>query len=215
MGPFCRHILDAIQINIVRMFSYASLSSGKSIPISLGLIGFELFIIPLAIFYDLSNLLWRKRGLGVLDEDFMDMKLTSEFKTVATYIPNGEFEIRPVAKWRNNIDKLLIKQEWPEAYKEIINLRMDIESKKKMYPLLNHFIESVHRSVALTIIWSKKCEGDDLLKVKFHRYRRWLIWWQMVGFEGSLALDYLAWPLRKKGLLILEQDVPIIPVPIP
>jgi len=215
MGPFCEHIVDAIQINILRMFRYASLSSGKSIPISLGLIGFELFILPLAIFYDLLNYFWRQRGLGVLDEDFIDMKLTPEFKAVTTDIPCGEFSLKPVAKWRGDIDRLLRKEDWLKAYEDIINLRADLESKKRIHPLLNHFVESVHRCIALTIIWSKKCEGDDLLILKFHRYRRWLVWWQMLGFEGSLALDYLSWPLRKKGLLILEQDVPIIPVPIP
>lgn len=195
------------------MVSYAVLSKGKSLPVSLGLIGFEVSILPLAIYYDVLNSFWRKRGLAVLDEDFIDMEYTPVFKVKATDIPTGEFNSIPVAKYRSRISNLLKKEEWEEANKEFILIRAELEKRELIYPLLNHFLESAHRCVALTVIWAQKCKGSTTLLKHFYQYRRWLVWWQMVGLEGALILDYISWPLRKNGLLILTQDVPAIPVP--
>lgn len=215
MGPFCRHIIDAIAINIYRMFLYARLSYGLSLPVSMGLISFEITIIPLAFYYDLINRVkWKKRGWNLLNEDFIDMKWTPSFLDKATDIPYGEFSYLPVAKWRSTVINALKQGQWLEAHKQVKAIRESLSLSHKTYPLIHHFLESVHRCIVLTAIWEiENREGNEREKKEFLSHRCMLVWWQMIGFEGALVLDFLAYPLRKKGLLILEQDVPEIPVP--
>lgn len=214
LGPFSAHILDAIGINFHRAFLYARLSYGLSIPASVGLILFEVFILPLAWYYDLADLKWRSVGLSLLEKDFIDMKETPSFKDKATDIPRGEFEILPVWKWRKEISFYQKSNQWHQAYGFIEAKRIEIEERgihKKM-PLVFHFLESVHRANALTIL-SFKDSPSKVTEKAFLHYRDWFIYWQLLGLEGAMLLDFIAWPLRKKGLLIYEQDVPKIPVP--
>lgn len=214
LGPFSEHILDAIKINFKRLFLYAKLSWGLSIFPSLGLILFEIIILPLAWYYDLVEKKWHGLGLSVLSQDFIDMKETPEFKNKATDIPKGEFLFQKVSVWRKEIDHYHKSNQWTQAYDYLIAKRtkMEREGAHKVLPLLFHFLESVHRANALTINSLPKITSKEL-KEDLLAHRRWFIFWQMLGFEGAMILDLLAWPLRKKGLLIFEQDVPKIPVP--
>lgn len=222
MGPFCRHIIDAIAINFVRSFKYAKLSYGFSLPISWGLILFEVSILPLAFYYDLMNrLFWKPQGWALLNEDFIDMKWTPQFQDEVTDIPSGYFSLILVNQCRVHINNLLKKSEWQQANKAIKAIREGLEPSHATYPLVNHFLESVHRCIALTCAWALendlgeigKSEEERKVQQRFLKHRQRLCWWQMVGFEGALILDFLSWPLRKKGLAILAQDVPTIPVP--
>jgi hypothetical protein len=217
MGPFCLHIVDAICINIHRLFLYAKLTWGKSIPVSVGLILFEVTILPLAFYYDLINrMVWKKKGWNLLNEDFIDMKWTPEFKTKrddTSDIPCGEYRWLPVAKWRNEINRNLKQGNWKEAHKGVKALRESLSLSHKTFPLVHHFLESVHRCIALTTIWKNERKKIGQEEESFLLHRRRLVWWQMVGFEGALILDFLSFKMRGKGLLILEQDVPVIPVP--
>ena len=217
MGPFCLHIVDAIGINLYRMVLYARLTWGKSIPVSVGLILFEVTILPLAFYYDLINrLVWKKKGWNLLNEDFIDMKWTPKFKSKRDYtsdIPCGEFRWLPVAKWRNEINRNLKQGQWEDAHKSVKALRESLSLSHKTFPLIHHFLESVHRCIALTTIWKNDRLEIGQEEEAFLLHRRRLVWWQMVGFEGALMLDFLSFRMRGKGLLILEQDVPVIPVP--
>lgn len=213
---FFHHIFEAIFINISRMPRYAFETYGLSLPVSIGLIGFEISILPLALYYDLFTSHWRKIGLPVMEEDFIAMKHTPPFKSMAQNlamdIPSESFRGINVKEWRNKTHTYLRNGDWDKANMELSLIRENLEEHKEMYPLCVHFLESVHRAVALTIIWSQKLESLEE-KEKFFSWRVWFVFWQMVGFEGALILDFISWPIRRKGCGILESDVPVIPVP--
>ncbi len=211
-GPFSEHIIDAIIINTKRLPRYAKLSHGLSIPASVGLILFEVFILPLAWYYDLRETSWRQYQLDILSDDFISMESIPHFKKKATDIPNGDFSLKKVRTWRQNIHHYQRSNQWHQAYEELQVLRGELLKEKAAYPLLYHFLESVHRGNALTIMALERFVAKEVEK-KFLRYRTWFLFWQMVGFEGALLLDAMAWPLRRRGLLIFEQDIPSIPVP--
>lgn len=147
-------------------------------------------------------------------DDFIPMDQTPAFKkkTKATDIPSSSFKWYIVSNWRKETNTLLKKGEWREAYKTLDNLRSEIEENKGQVPLCCHFLESVHRAIGLTVNWSVEIQNDSD-RDKFLNERRWFIFWQMVGYEGALVLDFLSYPIRKRGCHILESDVPVIPVP--
>lgn len=213
---FFHHIFEAVVINLMRLPRYGLETYGLSVPSSLGLIAFEISILPLALFYDLTTHVWRKKGLPVMQEDFIAMKHAPPFTKMSslkdTEIPIGKMKCLKVGKWRSDINALLKKGEWEAAYKELEIIREELEQEKKLYPLCVHFLESVHRAVALTVIWSARLE-NQIEKERFLKERVWFVFWQMVGYEGALLLDWMSWPVRKKGCAILEYDVPVIPVP--
>jgi hypothetical protein len=214
LGPFSEHILDAIRVNLKRLFLYARLSYGLSIPSSLGLIFFEVIILPLAWYYDVFDRRWGEFGLSLLEKDFIDMKEIPNFKDKATDIPNGKFPLTPVWKIRAEVSQKLSSKQWHQAFDYLTEKRSELDrlGVNKKQPLVVHFLESIHRATGLTIKSLKDIPSKEIER-SFLQYRSWFIYWQMVGLESALLLDFIAWPLRKKGLLIFEQDVPKIPIP--
>lgn len=211
-GPFSEHIIDAIKLNLTRSLRYARLSKGLSLPLSFGLIAFEIIILPLAYYYDFSEKFWKRAGLDVMSEDFIDMKEVPNFKDKATHIPSGCFNLKKVWKWRAEVHTLHRNKEWKQAYDLFLNLRASLKGEAAVYPLVWHFMESAHRANALTILATPKID-NAILRERFLKRRYCFIFWQMVGLEGALILDFFSWPLRRKGLLLYHQDIPEIPVP--
>jgi len=215
--PFSLHIVHAILINLVRLPRYALLSRGRSIIVSLGLIAFEVLILPLAFFYDLwAPLKFSKKSPSIMKDDFVSMKLTPLFKTSTTQIPHQDnFAWLTVKEWRININILLDENQWNKANKELEAIRKNLASEQKgSHFLCRHFLESVHLAVANTINWTKEYEDSVEEKKRFLSHRKLFIWWQAVGYEGAQTLDALAFNLhQKRSLPILINDVPPIPVP--
>lgn len=217
MNGFTGHILEAIFINFIRLPLYGLRTLGLSIPISLGLITFELVILPLAIYYDLTSGKWRRLGIPDMAEDFISMKKIGSFRFKTTQIPAQLFPIPPIAKWQKKHIKLLLNKDLHKASKEMEECLESLDVLETINtPLVLHFLESSARSLNLTIIWLKNySEGlacEDLKK-EFIKRRSWLIIWQLLGLQGALILDILSYPLRKAGIPLLVNDIPKIPVP--
>lgn len=212
MNEFRRHIEEAIIINLKRLPCYGSISFGYSIPISLGLIFFELTIWPLALYFDLTAKRWYRSDRKVMVDDFISMDKIGHWND---RLPEAD---RPRSLWRKpglyamrlNLIKLLVQGSWDQADRMLINYRSKLdENAAHQYFLYKHFLESIHRSLRLTRLWDQK----DGLGTELIKYRRFFIIIQALGLEYCIFLDILAYPLYKRGIAIIKNDVPHIPLP--
>lgn len=205
---FFGHVFHAIIINLIRLPRYAKMTSGKSILVSLGLISFELVILPLAIFFDLWAMRWRDKGLPVMKWDFESMDKIDPFpNTISTDIPSRFSTFKALLNLRKDIIKNIKANKWTKAD----SLCEDYLKSFDAGPLVIHFVESVHRAIAVTLVCLEKYEwGSEVEKSSFLFQRKCFVISQAVGFEGAYFLDLLAQGMRKKGVMILSADVPHI-----
>jgi hypothetical protein len=212
MKEFRQHIEEAIVINLKRLPRYASLSYGYSVLVSIGLIFFELCIWPMAFFYDWAAEKWYREDRRVLKDDFISMKEIGHWQDI---IPEDQRAQRIILfpglfRMRFSLFNLLIKGNWAQAHIYLTHYRdiLAVKSKGQLFLYL-HFIESIHRSIRLTQLW---CEREDQER-KFLIHRRGFVLIQTIGLEYCLFLDLLAYPLYKKGIGIIVNDIPKIPLP--
>ncbi len=205
---FFKHVFDAIIINVKRLPRYAKLTKGKSIIVSLGLISFEVVILPLAIFFDLWSMKWQRLGLPVMKWDFESMDKIEDFPNlIATDIPERFYSFRELIQLRKNIFLSIKTNKWNRAD----NFCEEFLGNYNAGPLAIHFVESVQRALAVTIACLEKYEWQSRkAKESFLFQRKWFVISQAIGFEGAYILDLLARGIRSKGVRILSADVPHI-----
>jgi len=217
VNGFSGHILEAIFINLKRLPLYALKTIGLSIPISLGLIAFEIAILPLAVYFDLTGRKWRVLGIPDMTDDFISMGEIPPFKFKTTQIPGGLLPLPAIAKTQLKILNHLLNGELKYASKEMIKATHKLGPlETTSFPLVLHFIESSARANNLTLLWLKKYQrelGRNRLESHYVMRRKWFVIWQLMGLQGALILDILSFPLRKIGVPLLVNDVPKIPVP--
>ena len=95
----------------MRMGAYGYRSLGRSLIVSVGLIGFEVSIVPLAIFYDCwARLRFKSIAPLIMEDDFISMNETPSFQPLGSQIPGSSgFEFLNVKSWRVEISEHLKK----------------------------------------------------------------------------------------------------------
>lgn len=212
MGEFRRHIEEAITVNLKRMPSYALKTFGYSLPISAGLILFEVCIWPLAVYFDFTSKRWYRSDRRIMVDDFISMNKIESWDKVWPQDQRPKAFQRRIGLYamRRNLIDLLNKGQWQEADHMMTRYRENLDvSAANQYILYKHFLESVHRSLRLTRLWDRK-EG---LGTQLRLYRKFFVIIQTVGLELCVFLDVLAYPLYKRGIGIIKNDIPHIPVP--
>jgi len=212
MGEFRKHIEEAIVVNLKRMPRYALQTWGYSLPISLGLIFFEICIWPVALYYDWKAKKWYRDDLRIMLDDFISMDKINSWNyeyPVDRRPKKFHFKIG-LYKMRLELASLLFKHEWDEADNYFNHYRDQLEEKShyQLY-LYKHFLESIHRSLRLTRLWHDR----ETLPKQLLDYRRGFLLIQTLGLEYCLLLDFWAYPLYKRGIGIIKNDIPHIPVP--
>ena len=225
MREFRKHIEEAIVINFKRLPLYARKTWGYSIPISLGLIFFEFTIWPLAFIYDLGGKKWYRPDRKVLEDDFISMdKIAPWDKNWSPKERAGGIVFNPgLFAMRVQLFKFLFKknknhksykdsiESWKQADLFLVKYREQLQgiAPYQLY-LYKHFLESIHRSLRLSHLW---LEDDSESLERFMPYRRGFVLIQTLGLEYCVFLDILAYPLYKRGIGIIKNDVPHIPLP--
>jgi hypothetical protein len=191
-----------------------SLTWGRSLPVSIGLILFEISIIPLAFFYDIwARFRFSEIAQEIMVNDFVSMKKTPAFSLKASDIPRLDmFQWIQAKNWRHETQALLKNGKWEEANKHVESIRLNLlENHGGSHFLCVHFLESVQLAIVNSLRWKAKFSGSRL--DSFLKHRALFIWWQAVGYEGAQLLDWMAFPLHQKYKVpILLNDVPSIPV---
>ncbi len=208
---FFVHVAHAILINLMRTPGYALLTFGRSLVVSVGLILFEIAILPLALVFDIWALRWRNRGIPIMEWDFEPMTKIRKFQLTpeATDIPSEVIKWENCSQLRKDLFKHIKINEWQQADFCCV----EFLKKGKGGPLIIHFVESVGRCIAVTLYLQEKGFLKSLTgsEVKsFYFQRACLTLFQTIGFEGAFVLDRLARAIRRKGVMILSDDVPPI-----
>jgi len=205
-----QHLVEAIEINFKRLFFYAKLSHGKSLPVSLLLISSEVLILPSSFLIDLVSKYWQKRGLPLMVHEFVSMELTPQFQS--------SFKTQsPIPNWSAFS---FFKMQWSAIFVFLKNGHQGIKNWiKPQFELINHYphyfcmvrhiLESLDRANNLAIKHKKLAKKLGLRSPA-------LICDYLVLAHCSLIfttsfLDKLAYPLQRNGLPIIYQDVPHIP----
>ncbi len=95
MGPFEEHLRDAIRINRDRRHRYSALSLGRSLFISNVLIRSEQLSIPFAKLTDLCSIPFRKRGIRIVELEFISMDKIPPFSDTLPFHPPALSEFNP------------------------------------------------------------------------------------------------------------------------
>lgn len=213
MGYFANHIVEALKINWNRSFKYARLTYGLSLPVSFFLMSTEVAILPVAFFFDWRGKKWNAMGLPVMEKDFISMAETPSFKAHFLNPSTKEkFLVYPVETWNKQLRKLVSRKQYKQGYEEAQKyIKLLRDSERGSHFLLKHLLESIQRSIVLTVIMHKKVPLS--YQEKFLKYRKNFILFQIFGLSCFQFVDRLAFSLQKKGVPIVIQDVPSIPIP--
>ena len=207
---------DAIKINEQRKQRYSELSNGESIAISEKLISFEkrlLFFSFTFANYDYKSHLFDPYGINITCDDYVSMSSVEEFND---FWPEGA----PQAKDYVNFNIKQAKRRLYNAYfdyqdlKQVLSVSMDllkvVEKEKRYNCMVRHALESIARIAYMAPIHEatleKKGESGAITLAREMAYGH------IFMLDTFDELDKMAEPLNTRGIPILCQDVPRIPL---
>ena len=210
-GPFEHHLREAIALNRARAPRYAALSAGASRPISHGLIAAEYLLLPVARWYDRQAAPYHRAGIPLLEDLFVPMSLAPAFgsvRLVSDDAPSGPGP-RPAAI-RRRVGRAYREGAFAGAASAIAGELAALAVVPHADCLVRHLLESAHRLATLAPDHLARCDERGLpspapLLARLFSFHLW-------GLTPAAALDRRARPLQARGIAILAQDLPPIPV---
>lgn len=208
MNYMTGHLLDAIKLNLKRLPRYASLSKGRSLPVSVLMIFSELISLPTALALDYRSRYWRNRGVPVFVHEFVDMELTPKFK--------DSFTVKFPAKKRGSF--VLPKNEMIRFIKEgqrqelsalLAGLIQELEEAQAFNCMLRHTLESFLRCSNLASLHIEAAAAKGIKTPE--RFCADVLFAHLMALDFCRFLDWLARPVQQRGIPIILQDVPPIP----
>ena len=207
---FVKHIEEAINLNKERRGLYKQQSGGSSVKISDALIWFERLTLLSARWFDWQAKPWQKKGIPLLCSEFVSMDLTPRFDPIKS--PQEEarlsLNIRDLTK---SLRSSLGSNEHDLLGIVSRSLR-GIESEPNYHCMQRHLIESIGRTAKLIPVYEKMALARGLEKPTpiLKQFLGLQIW----GLKFGRWLDSMARPLQEKGLGIICNDIPFIPMDI-
>lgn len=212
MGPFEEHLTDAIRINSERRPLYSAITQGRSLEVSNILILSERLSIPFARLTDLCSVPFRRRGIRIVELEFISMDRIPPFSEKLPFQPpvlESFVKSRPGTLIIRLFADTLIRG-WDGAAR---SLRMELHHLEKtpgFHLMLKHILESMLRITVLAPIHRRKCieKGMRLTTTPLSLY---LFYSHLMAIPFAAWLDRKTAPLLAEGVPILFQDVPAIP----
>ena len=207
---FQTHIHEAIELNQKRLLQYAELSQNESKKISRMLIRNEKLTLWLALYFDYKAKFFHKNNIPILKDIFVSMNCIPAFQEGADKFDRTQTPILLNAK--------SIKVEIRNAYSqgsflEVYKTCKAINAKLK-YPqyncMLRHLIESMERISYFAPQYIEQAKKNNLPSPK-KLFKR-LLFIHLVAIGKAFKIDNMAYPLQKKGILILCNDLPNLSV---
>lgn len=212
-GPFEHHIREAIALNRARAPLYAALSNGESRSVSRLLIAAEWLLLPVARWFDRKAAPYHRAGVPLLDVLLVSMGDVPPFGSVTVATEDTLRRVSPApAGIRRNVERAYRDGSFPEAAAAIARELNRLTPAGGNY-LLVHLLESAHRLAALApgaISRSRECglASPEPLLARLLRLH-------LLGLAPASLLDVRAAPLHARGIPILAQDLPPIPLTRP
>ncbi|MFT6069148.1 MAG: hypothetical protein ACJAT2_000375 [Bacteriovoracaceae bacterium] len=204
---FYDHVKDAIELNKIRKPLYAKATNGESLKISRYLILWERFIILKSLKYDRKAAKFKRKGIPVMCEDFVDMALTPEFIIDTTQIPRPYLISKsPKAKEIKSRLKASLQEGFNSFKKQTENEIQRLEFNSSYDCLLRHLLESLRRTGDLAPRYLKRTQGKQ--KKKLNKLLTKYLKLQIFGISQAIFIDKKARSLQSTGVPILCNDVP-------
>lgn len=210
MGPFERHLREAIALNRDRAPRYEALSRGASRAISNALIGAEVGLLPVARWFDGAARPYHAAGIPILEDLFVPMANAPSFQESRLMSAAAQ-----VVSWKR---PSAIRQRVRRAYRagsfpaatavleeELTSLAVDPETNC----MLRHLLESARRLTVLAPEHVARARARGLRSPAPLLGR--LLSLHLWALRAANALDRRALPLQRRGIAILAQDLPRIP----
>ncbi len=209
--PIRHHLKEAVKINLDRFSRYSEISDGDSIKISSELIFYERVAPFLTKSLEKKARAYHAHNIGIFHEDMIDMALTPAFRGYFSpaEIPGDHISI-PMKEFSDKWRDLLKNEKSDELYQSIVfELDEGLLKDKNQNCLSRHFTESIARSLMLLKKYQKAAVEANLPDPK--NLMSEFIIYQIASLKWTYKLDSRAYPLQKKGIAIICDDVPVIP----
>jgi len=209
MGPFEKHLREAIELNRARAPFYAALSGGASRAISRRLIRFERLLLPLARWLDHRATPYHRAGIPLLEALFMPMG------TAPLFVPHRRVVAatggrRPVAAEVSRRIRDGYRREGFDGARLALEKELDVLSEQPCFDcMLRHLLESARRLAQVAPLHAEQARQQGLASPLWISTLLLRLHWR--ALKAVLRLDRRARPLQESGLAILFQDVPSIP----
>ena len=210
---FCvsKHVREFINLNSERSQRYAILSHGRSLSISNKLIAFERGALATLPLIENQALTYQRRGVPLLCLDVIATHETLDIVESQT-LPSKPFQpfdggalSKDLFRYRFSGKEEMLESSLEEALHKL-------NENSHYNCLLRHFVESTLRTVRLVPKYrlaSRKrglTDPSGILSTYINS--------QILFFFSAAALDKEAAPLQSKGVPILCNDLPAIPVDV-
>lgn len=203
-GCFTSHLDEAIVLNTERLPLYSKLTDGKSEVVSNTLIKYEKLSKAPGMYLDFRAKKFQKKGIPILCEDFVPIKLVPGFKSFEKPYPES------APQYPLDLERVVRDLRAAGDFETVASLAIDhIETLSKFptyFCMTRHVLESIARSARLAPGFVLKDAGVEGLAWKN-------IYLQFRGLSLSKRLDEMALPIQEMGVPILCNDVPLIPIP--
>lgn len=212
---FREHVHKGRELNRDRRAPYAEWADryglkGRARVVSSALIALETSMLPMARIYDLKAKKYQFTGLFC--DDFIPISETPDFSLLDAQIPSSSYirKLAFIANFEAQVKKAMKNKNWDEV--RVLALgALDHFPANETHCLTRHFVESLGRLAALAprhirLALKNGLESPSKLissMIKFHLF----------GLDYAQTIDSLAAPLQYKGIPIVCQDVPNIPIP--
>jgi hypothetical protein len=211
VGPFEHHLREAIALNREREPRYAALSGGASRPISRALIAAEWMLLPVARWFDRRAEPYHRAGIPLLEDLFVPMALAPAFGSIQLASGHGPSEPRlRSAAIRRRVGRAYHAEAFIGAASALADELATLAVAPQANFLVRHLLESMHRLATLAPDHLARCRERGLPSPEPLLAR--LLWSHLWGLAPAAALDRRARPLHARGVAILAQDLPPIPV---
>ena len=204
------HLVQAIAVNLLRMIGYAIRSRGRSIPVSMLLVSFEMASIPLSIVFDL----WGKLRLKLsLSKIFISMRHIHQAGRSPRYQKPMSWKMArelqsQIMSFFKAASAGLRGEDWDGFISSCASFLEELtvlEGEKEHHlGMSKHLMESIGWTALFGQLHIRKKGNGEL-------YFTLLTWTQLSALPLTILFDYLASKAHRFGVGIIVNDVPDIP----
>jgi hypothetical protein len=207
VGPFERHIREAIELNRRRAPLYAEASAGVSLRISRSLIRSERLLLPLARWLDARAEKYHRAGVPIMQDFFVPMSSAPPFAARAA--PPRPTIAPPDARALRRSLGRIARHRGLAAAAAAIEQEVDrLAADPACWCMLRHLLESAHRVAVCAAPHADQARQAELPSpLWIHRF---LLRLHLLGLPAAGKLDARALPLQLEGIPILSRDLPPI-----
>ncbi len=211
---FYNHLYEATVKNRQRKTEYALMTNGKSKRVSNLLIFSETIGMPIAKIFDFLALKYNRRGIGIVQNDFVSMHKTNEIAEPPKYKNSATKQIfrqlrNEVKSYKRSLKPYLksanFKKIAEKSSKMLFVIKKMEQTEKVHFIMIKHLVESTGFIALNSIKYSVQSDNKTDVLTKN------LIRLHLFSMSYALLIDKEAQKIHKTGVGIVVNDVPDIP----